>query len=161
MRVGDLDPGLVEGLLDLALDAVSELDEVLLEGPRRELQIDRRVAEADDEEERLRLVEAERISLTELEEEFVDSVDVLFVGDADLEVEPPDRELRQRSDLGLDEGLVRDADVEVVERPQLDREEVDRKHLAGRRPDLDDVPDRECSLTNKEEPAHEVRSRGL
>ena len=87
--------------------------------------------------------------------------DVFFVGDADQEVGAPDGKARQIDDLGFEQVFVGQTDQQVVEGPELDREQIDRDDLAGGGADADDVADLERPLTHQEQAADHVRRRGL
>ena len=161
MREGDLDASLVEGSFDLFGEAVAQVEPVLARRPDGELDLLCRVAEALEDHQRLRLVQAEGVSFGRRQEHLSHPAEVFFVGHADHQVEATDRKTGQRGDIRLEELLVGNADKQIVEGPELDREQVDGDDLAHGLTHFDDVSRDEGLLAQQEKAADEVGCRGL
>ena len=103
MRVGNFDPGGVKREFDLFLDAVFQLEIVLLQDPGRELDLQCGIAETPEDKKRLRLFQAEMILLGDVYQDVPYTADVFFVGNTDIDIQPANGELGEGRNLRLDQ----------------------------------------------------------
>lgn len=118
MREGDFNILLIEALLELSGERISECAIVFLDTPCAQKKIERRVPKSGENDQRIGFVQRLEVCLSNLLHNFEDVSDILIVSDANIEVESAYWMTGDINQLSLDEGLVRDAYRAVVEGAQ-------------------------------------------
>ena len=112
----DFDACFVEALLDRRKQSVAHGDEVRLRDSDTKPELERRIPETLEQDERLRFVRDPGYAVGDLAQELHHAVDVLLVGHPDVDIHAADGEGGYSCDGIFDHGFVRDTDQRVVER---------------------------------------------
>ncbi len=153
---GYLDTFTVETFLDLLHHRVFCHQIIGFDKPHSQQKLNTMISKLFYHKERFRVVKAVRVFLRDFEQQLPDPGEVLFVGNGEVDVKPPNGKFRNIYHLGIYKFFIGYANILIVKGADLDRKEINGENDSRYAVDFNYVTDSKSLFRDEKDAADDV-----